>query len=307
MARAPLALVVAAVLALPAAALGQAVGGAVPPYQEPAKVPPPERSDRMMEREAKAPGALDAQPATVDAFRAAYGKRGKPRLALFWNREFRDTLEDWYAPFRVVERNDLGGAVGGAVSLNGNVSLQRTTEPQLRNPAAERPQLRERYDWEFQDGFLAPFLEAGAQMIDRATVVRLTAADQGGADPAAVETRALQGKADFIVLALATPSGQSRTGYELMARVIDIKTGAIVANVNSRRLKEWNPEKRFEATDHGFVDTDPDDELVGPEGDPKVRADEHGIKVRRPPPKLHKVAQNLAYNVMSALTGQWQQ
>lgn len=306
--RAAVALLFALSLAVPMASTGaQTIGSAVPPFQAPPKAAAPERPTEVLQPEAGA-NRLTAQPETLANFRDAYIARGKPRLALFWNREFSDQLDEWYSPLRVVERNEVAGSLDGAVNATGSASLKRTAEVQVRNPAANRPRTTERWAWAFQDGFLAPFLEAGAQVIDRATVVRMTAAGgAAGAEPAVIEAKALEGKADYILEALVTPSTLSRTGFEMRARVIDIKTGAIAASVNSRGSKEWNPAKRFVATEHGFVDPDPDDVMVGPESDPKVRASAHGITVSRKPPKLEVVANTLAYHVMAALAGQWKQ
>lgn len=307
MARLATGMVLALGLTLPLTAGAQTIGSAVPPYQAPAKVAAPERSGEVMQREAK-PNTMADQPDTLAAFRDAYAKKDKPRLALFWNREFSDRLDEWYSPIRVVENNEVSGSLGGTVAADLSGNLKRTTEVQVRNPAAGRLPTTEKAAWAFQDGFLAPFLEAGAQIIDRATVVRMTAADGGaGSEPATIEAKALQGKADYILEALVTPSTNSRTGYELRARVIDVKTGAIAAYVNARGTKEWNLEKRFVATAHGFEDTDPDDLMVGPEEDSKARATATGITVRRKPPKLDVVSRNLAHHVMSSLTKQWQQ
>ena len=60
--------------------------------------------------------------------------------------------------------------------------------------------------WEFEDGFLNPFIDIGVNIVDRATIMRLTAADsgqQGSAyNPIAVkkiEMDSLKGKADLFI------------------------------------------------------------------------------------------------------------
>lgn len=303
------ALVVVAGTLLPAAAQAQA-SVAVPAYQEPAPVPLPQRDGEVMERARKSADdgqAFASQSALVADFAASYARRGKPRLALYWNRQLSEALTDWYSDVRVINRNESNSTMSGELTLNQASSSQNSLEVQRRGQDSRRAVTSESFEWEFQDAFLAPFLEAGATVVDHGAMMRFTGADMPTDSEKTIEVRGLQGKADYLMEILVSPNWKSSTGYELRARILDIKTGAIVAMVNSKSLREWNPEKPIPATDKGFVDPNQDDEddSFGPQGDTRYKATGAGFERRRKPPKLSKIAQNLAYNTMNGLTRQW--
>lgn len=297
----------------------QAIGGAIPPYEPPKPYEAPQQPQAggtitpfpstPVQRE----NAFAAREQVVRDFSAAYQKAKKPKIAIFWNRELTDTLDEWYGTSRLVLSQSGQGNISGNVgsnnlNLGGSGSTQTSIEQQRRTGEGQRPQMKETYDWQFQDGFLGPLLKAGAYVVDRAAIVRLTGVEAGGMNGKAIETKAISGMADLLIEVLAAPQGQSRTGYELRARVLETKTGRILSYVNSRGLREWNEKPDAIATNRGFIlpDDDEDDETFGPTaGQERYRATSQGFKPSRRPPKLDAVAQNLAYNVMDTLTGQW--
>ncbi|HLO75106.1 MAG TPA: hypothetical protein VK196_01460 [Magnetospirillum sp.] len=298
---------VAAGTLFPAVAWAQAAGG-VPPYEPPAPVGPPVRDGEVMGRPQRAGGAFAEQPATVADFAQTYARNGRPRLALYWNRQLSEALSDWYSDVRVTSGSQSNSSMSGEFTLNQSSTSQNTLEVQRRIADPRRGMVGESFEWEFQDAFLAPFLEAGAVVVDRGAMMRLAAADEPTSSEKTVEVRGLQGKADYLLEILVAPNWRSSTGYELRARILDIKTGAIVAMVNSKNLREWNPEKPVLATNHGFVDpndADDADESFGPQGEDKYRATATGYERRRKPPKLSNIARNLAYNTMSGLMRTW--
>ena len=304
------------VLSLDAAA--QTVGGAVPPYQAPPPAAPPSRSGAVA---APAPrdNPFQARERLVEDFAAAYRKAGKPKLALYWNRELSDTLNEWYADERVVSTRSDGTATSGSANssaVSGDMKLQQsrtsqaTVEHQQRiDRPADRLQPSESWEWQFQDGFLEPLLAAGATVVDRALIVRLTGAmAKGSTSEPTVETMALQGYADLLLEILVTPQDHSRVGYELRARILDVRTGRIVSYVNSRDLKDWNRPAAAIASDRGFElpDADSDDDIFGPQSaDSSYKATPDGFVRKRKPPKLSVISRNLAYNVMENLAQQW--
>ncbi|MGE5516354.1 MAG: hypothetical protein ACM31D_11110 [Bacteroidota bacterium] len=297
--------------AVAAAALFPAIAAAqgVPAYDPPPPAAPPERDGTVMTKaRTAADSAFAAQGATVAGFADAYRRNGKPRLALYWNRQLSEALSDWYSDVRVVNGNQSNSSMAGDFNLTQSANGQNTLEVQRRIQDSRRGTVSESFEWEFQEAFLAPFLEAGATVVDRGAMMRLAAADEPASGEKTIEVRGLQGKADYLLEVLVSPNWKSSTGYELRTRIIDIKTGAIVAMVNSKNLKEWNPEKPVVATDHGYVDprdAEDEDESFGPQGEDKVRATSTGYERKRKPPKLSKIAQNLAYNTMNGLMRQW--
>lgn len=299
---------VAAGTLIPAVALGQAAGG-VPAYEPPPPVGPPERDGQVMTKARKAadgaPAAFGEQSATVAGFADAYRRNGKPRLALYWNRQLSEALSDWYSDVRVLNASQNNSSMSGEFNLNQSGNSQNTLEVQRRTQDQRRGVVGESFEWEFQEAYLAPFLEAGATIVDRGAMMRFTAADDPAAGEKTVEVRGLQGKADYLLEILVAPNWKSSTGYELRTRILDVKTGAIVAMVNSKNLKEWNPDKQAVATDRGFEMADEDDDSFGPQGEDKYRATGTGFERKRKPPKLPKIAENLAYNTMTGLMRQW--
>ncbi|MBI5163769.1 MAG: hypothetical protein HY985_07685 [Magnetospirillum sp.] len=307
MVRRLLAFAAAAALALPGAVAAQ--GNAVPAYEPPPPVAPPVRSQEVHKRKSAAESDAKGKARTDETaaqFAAAYAAKGKPRLAFFWNRALSDTLSDWYADTRVTQRTESGSKLGGDITLDTQGNAQTSMQVEQRVKDRNRQDTTETFEWEFQDGFLGPFLDIGATVVDRAAIVRLTGADMTTDNARTVEVRALQGKADYLAEVLISRNERSRTGYELRARVLDVRTGAIVGYVNSKGLKEWSSEnKQWLAGPDGFTEDDPEGEMFGPVGDDHYTADGSGFHRKRKPPKPKAVGQSMAYNLMAALTRQW--
>jgi hypothetical protein len=230
-----------------------------------------------------APDPQAAAEAVIERFKQAYARRGSPRIAVFWNRQLGDRLSQWVATDRVVVTGNAavvregGRADGEKVAASGErvVSAQKLD----RDPARTSP--GETWTWEFQNGFLDPLFRAGARVVDRAAIVRLTAARRSGVGSAAapdeqtVEIQALQGFADVLVEILVSPSGQ-----DLNALVKEVSTGMILASVNSRSLPGAAPTREYLATSRGF-------------------------ESREKPPELSRVASTLSLGVMDGLVLAW--
>lgn len=296
-------------LLLPALAAAQS-GPKVPPYQAPPPyhpaqgAPPPDMGGNgPLPLPPPKDGVFQAREDIIARFADAYAQGGKPRLAFWWNRQLSDTLGQWYSDSRTVSSDRTRNSTEGDLSLRQSGGAQRVTETQRRAPEAMgRPSRGEPWEWEFQDGFLRPFLRSGATVLDRAMITRIMGAGAEEIEAKSVEIMALQTMADLLVEVLVTDSGQSTTGYELRARILDVRTGRILAVVNSRALPEWQRRGMAIATRHGYELPDPDDEMVGPErADGRYRATPNGYQQVRRPPRLAAIAQNLATNVMDAL------
>lgn len=302
------AMALAAGIVCPAFAQAQGAGG-VPPYAPPAPVGPPVRDGTLMAPPSAAGGdAFGRHDATIASFADAYRRHGKPRLALYWNRQLSEALSDWYADTRVVSDRQSHTTMEGDIALERSSHSRNTLEVQRRVPDSRRGELPESFEWEFQDAFLAPFLDAGATVIDRGAMMRLAAAEAPAAGDNTVEVRGLHGKADYLLEILVAPNWRSSTGYELRTRIIDVRSGAILAMVNAKGLPEWNPDKPVRATAHGFVDprdAEEAEDSFGPLGGDRVRATDHGFVSREKPPKLPAIARNLAVNTMAGMMRQW--
>jgi len=216
--------------------------------------------------------------ATIERFKQAYARRGAPRIAVFWNRQLSDRLSQWVTTNRVVTTDMREGGRNDGKDA-GSTERVVSTQKLERDPARTSP--ADSATWEFQSGFLDPLLGAGARVVDRAAIMRLTAAKRTGVgstaapDEQKVEIQALQGFADVLVEILVAPSGQ-----ELNVTAKEVNTGLILAIVNSRSLPGAAPTREYVATSRGFESQDR-------------------------PPAVYTVASTLSVGVMDALVRAW--
>jgi len=153
--------------------------------------------------------------------------------------------------------------------------------------------MAEDWQWQFEQSFLEPFLRSNVILIDRATILRLTAAD-AGVDAAnskipsvkAIETKALRDKADLFMEILVRRNPVSPIGYEFRAAVKEVETGRWLALVSSLSWKQARMQ-RLRATT--YVATPTGYEPVRPGGFPE----------------LDRVAGLLAGDVMASLADLW--
>src|SRR5262245_462251 len=224
--------------------------------------------------------------ASVAAFRPVYVRGGAPRLAIYWNREVSDRISQWATEHRRSVSGQLETVQGGGVTRQ--LTGEAVTLEQRPASDASRETAGESWDWEFQEGFLYPFLQAGARIVDRATIIRLTAVQAGGRvgaeraqDVQAIETMALQGFADVLIEVLVGPPATAAAGRDLRATVKDVRSGLVLAYVTSRSLRSLpRPRRVYVATPQGF-------------------------EPREIPPPVREIASHLALGVMDALAAQW--
>ena len=180
-------------------------------------------------------------------------------------------------------------AVVGTVNATGDVSTynQKFIEEQSRQ------NLEESSMWAFENGFMKPFLLQGTRLVDRATILRLTAVDNGQGSaynpiaPKAIETKALVEHADIFIELLITENPSSNPmGYEFKAVAKEVKTGRILA-METSSVWDWN-------------------DLTS--GETKVVATNSGYEVQETSmiPSISEVSGKLANDVMRALCVQWQ-
>jgi len=232
----------------------------------------------------------------LSEFDNIYRKMGSPRLAIFLNRVLSDEVREW----RTVHR--------GVVSMQGEFSSQKgEASESFKGPGGvaaygqthlsdrRRTSPEENWMWGFEEGFLGPFLEIGAKIVDRATIIRLTAADsgqQGSAyNPIAVkkvEMDSLKGKADLFIEILIRRMPGSKLGYVFKASAKEVNTGIIRANVTTRGWKysdDESTEEKVAATDTGY-------HFVEGEAEQKM-------------PEVDIVAGDLSLALMRSLSNSW--
>lgn len=234
----------------------------------------------------------DLSAGTITRFRAAYGAKKNPRIAVLLNRQLSDEVREWVTDSRLVlaggysETKTVAGEKTEQTEATGGISGYS----QQQAESGARPSPNERWMWAFEDGFIQPFLQSGAKMVDRATIVRLAAASSGQQGSAyapisvkKVEMNALKGYADIFVEILVSRSPSSLYGYEFKASAKEVNTGIIIANVTSLR---WRPEDRKQrevyATSQGYEVVD-------------------SVKI----PPVEDIASDLSLDFMNALTRAW--
>ena len=237
---------------------------------------------------------VDFSSGTIERFQDIYNKKDKPRIAVFLNRQLSDEVREWKTSTRKV-------ATGGKTTITEKDAWDKKTteatgdtstysQTHLENNTA-RPEPGEKWMWSFEDGFIRTFLSAKAKLIDRTTILRLSASKSGKQGDAhnlmavkKIEMDALSDHADIFVEILISRSPSSLYGYEFKATAKEVKTGAIIANTTSLR---WKPEKRVEreiiATSDGYEVLD---------------------SVRIPP--VYEVSEDLALDLMNAFVRLWE-
>jgi hypothetical protein len=217
---------------------------------------------------------------------------------VFLNRQLSAEVREWATDERAVVQQS-GAAMVKTTDAQGNETTQKAAVKQDAQAyvqkhtgvGGDRSGPEEAWMWSFEDGFLAPLLESGAQLVDRTTTMRLVAAGSGKAGSATdltsvkqVEMDALKGSADMFVEILVTEAPGSAYGYEFKATAKDVKTGLIKANVSSLR---WNMKKRMTkeavVTGKGYDVVEKEAEM----------------------PPVHMVSERLSMDMMNALARTW--
>ena len=260
------------------------------------------------------PSSAEVSQGTIKRFKQAYAAKSRPRIAVFFNRALSDEVRQWNTPSRLVVSGQLGkvevkrsrAAAAGVATPFGAAAAGAKAKDKLKvegGPGAVYTQTHvdptsrqappEDWMWQFEESFLREFLEANTILVDRATILRLVAADSGKqGDPhnllsvKTVEMKALQEKADMFMELLVRRNPTAPIGYEFRATAKEVATGRILAIVSSLRWKQSELDelvgKKFKATSSGYV-------AVGDRGFPK----------------LDRAASLLALDMMSSLAAFW--
>jgi hypothetical protein len=264
----------AALAGLLAAAVGLWAGGAPVLAQEYRTNLPPVMGgggsggggDRAAEtRNDDGPGAA----AIRTDFARAYAGAGSPRLAIYWNRPFSDRLSQWVAlgRLRIDQRASGAGTFQGSDGRSGRMQMEANESAAivLEGNAGQDGRDR-RLDplaaAEFEAGFSRPLLSSGADLVDRAAIMRITDSNIGrGAgqerldDAQLVETEALKSFADLLVQITMLDDADAPLDTAFRVQVTRMADGVIVADMVTRGRKELESQQRaWKATAGGYVE-----------------------------------------------------
>jgi len=178
-------------------------------------------------------------------FRAVYGRVGRPRMLVFWNRTFSDEVTSNYRDnlraeattnssangSTVARRGWNTSSVGSAAESSSRSTLDVSTGTDRVDQGRYNP-LGEDVDFAVEAAFSETLAANGAQLIDRSLAMRTARGAKGpGSRPnmQAIETEAATGRADLLVEVLQTPAPGTPTGASFKVTVKNIRQARVLA------------------------------------------------------------------------------
>jgi hypothetical protein len=213
-----------------------------------------------------APAAPSLVPSedVVGAFRSKYQAVGEPRFILFWNVSFDDATQSVQEEVEVTREIPAGqpqrqedSSVRDDASGPGQLH-SRTTR--IANPAKYHVGLNARDAAQLEAVFREALRSAGVHLLDRATSIRMTAAqrDRHGEDPKLIETDAVLDKADVLLEIVLVQDFNSPLGRGFKVSATNVKAGTEMASIYTlAQPKLVLSRGHYVATDDGFVWQEP--------------------------------------------------
>ncbi len=233
--------------------------------------------------------------ATCRSFAKRYSEKGAPRMAIFLNRTLSDDVSDWKTHSKIkalgkgsITSKNEKGPKNESFTVDGPITIYSQEEKALtgkRCGPADGPM------WSYENAFIAPFLRAGTNLVDRATIMRQTALDSRQKNQKSseiskntIEISALKDKADIFIEILISSRPSALYGYELRAMAKDLRTGRILGSATNLNWdKNKFKKKKIELTSAGY-------EIVGEE----------------PPQELKEASEYLALDLMNSIMNTWE-
>lgn len=172
----------------------------------------------------------------INRFRQAFPDQGKPRIAVFWNREFPSRVSDWYSHYRssLNAKGELNVTGKDAREEKGRATLTVEQESRYGLRTSDRNTIA----LGLQGGLISAFKQGGATVIDQAMAQRITdnaledgTFERASPDQLRLQMRALSQQADY-VLELVVGSEFDRDGL-YQVRVLSVKDASVVAVFNT--------------------------------------------------------------------------
>ena len=218
------------------------------------------------------PDVITPKPAVTSAeltldrtiFSKAYARSGKPAIAVLWNREFADMLEQNSASQVSIDTMRASTATGEVVRMPGYAAAQTTgalvanttiTSQNVKTQQGLRDGPVERVDLQMRSAFIQTIVASGVKLVDRNVVMRTTAARQkGNLDSQQIETNALSQHAKLLMEVLNTRDTASPTGWATYVSIKRLADGVVLAEGYMNGLPPENapkPPPKFEADPRG--------------------------------------------------------
>lgn len=223
----------------------------------PAQVP---MSEEAYAESLRDPSRRPPEQDVIRRFRQAFPDQGKPRIAVFWNREFPTRVSDWYSHHRgsLNAKGELSVTGKDAREEKGRATL--TMEQESRGGL--RPSDRNAIALGLQGGLISAFKQGGATLIDQSMAQRITdnaledgTFERASPDQLRLQMRALSQHADY-VLELVVGSEFDRDGL-YQVRVLSVKDASVVAVFNTDGKPPGSEDQHaWVVTDGGFEKRD---------------------------------------------------
>lgn len=200
-----------------------------------------------------------------DEFKSAYSKAGSPRIAVYFNRELSDEVREWI-PGDVqktawnVHRASTWSDGEKHSRHDSSITLTtRTGSETYIDPTGSRVSPQEAWQWSFEDQITNIFLSVGANLVDRALILRLMAKDNpqalgmnGVISTTVNETAALEKYADILVEMRITAASVG-VGYDFRGTAKAIKSGQMLGSTLIQyTFNEQNLQRVWQVSDQGY-------------------------------------------------------
>lgn len=191
--------------------------------------------------------AQTQRQSSLSLFKQQYMKAGRPRMAIYFNRELSDEVEEWKTPIRV--ETALVNSKGELVQAETSVHYRADNDNRRGSTTSSD------MSWAFEDGFYNAFAQQGTRLVDRRMMLRLAAAKRPENAKAMVarqhvEMSALRDHADLLVELLVQRNPSAPSGYNFRAQATNVKTAQVVAMVNASEIDPL--QGRFVAGQNGY-------------------------------------------------------
>jgi len=167
-------------------------------------------------------------------FIETYKNHKKPKIALLMYRELSADLQDVKTTHRMA----------GALKNNDTTKELILARQKSTNDTGQRYSANNNWTWHFDDALVEDFLESGVKLVDRATIMRLVAADAddiknstGLLNVKKIEVEALKGYAAYFIELQVVPTLSNDLAMEVKATIKSIKTGEILAVASTLLLQ----------------------------------------------------------------------
>jgi hypothetical protein len=169
--------------------------------------------------------APDLTASSGQQFSAWSRSRGRPRIMLFWNTALTDETS---TRTRTVARSrSLTAARRGMVASVG----ETTVEDERIDGGLDRED-----EAALEDAFVASFVQADANLVDRAALMRKASTRQGAVDRADqqfMEALALEQGIDYLIEVLPEYAAATDTGLNFSVRVLHVPSSRVVSRFRS--------------------------------------------------------------------------